>query len=80
MACQWAPNVARFWALKTARFRALRTQNVTTVGQHTEHTVAIQMRHDAFEDRDLELAFNGGGCDTAGLTRFPESCRLEPAR
>ncbi len=51
--------------------------DVRAEGQHVEHTVDIQMRHDAFQDPDLELAFHGEGCDAAGVVCSTETCGLE---
>lgn len=50
-----------------------------TVDQHVEHTVGIQMRHDAFHDPDLELAFHGEGCGAARVACSTETCGLETA-
>ena len=52
--------------------------DLTTTGQSVEHTVDIQMRHDAFEDPDLALAFHGDGCDAAGVSCSTENCELTP--
>ena len=50
---------------------------VTTVGQNVEHTVDIQIRHEAFEDPDLELVFHGEGCDAHGVACSTDSCELK---
>ena len=43
------------------------------------HTVEIRMRHEAFGDPDLELAFHGDGCDGAEVACSVEKCELMKA-
>ena len=52
---------------------------LTTVGRQVEHTVDIQMRHDAFQDPDLELAFHAAECAAAGVACTTEECSLRTA-
>ena len=53
---------------------------LTTAGENVEHTVDIQMRHDSFQDPDLELTFRGEGCDAAGVACSTENCGLKPVQ
>ena len=43
------------------------------------HTVRIQIRHAAFGDPDLLLAFQGEGCDPHGLTCSADRCEQKAA-
>ena len=51
---------------------------LTTAGDSVEHTVDIQMRHDALRDPDLELTFRGEGCEAAGVACSTENCEFTP--
>ena len=52
---------------------------LTTAGEHVEHTVDIQMRRDASQDPDIELAFHAAECDAAAVACSTEECSLRNA-
>ena len=52
---------------------------VNVVDETIEHTVDIQIRHEAFGDPDLQLAFRGEGCDPQGVACSAERCEENAA-